>query len=353
MAERSSELERIETDENGNLLEVPERGQTLQTTGEFDADAALAETAETDDATQIRGQIEETRSQMSETIDAIQEKLSIANITEQVKDQVSEQISGAVETAKDAVYDKVNALGKSVGKSFAQIGKSDLAKKAQKNPWIFSVVGMGIGAILIGVLSGGKPKRKVSHRHKKLDVPQTRQSFASDAENDFDYQKPEGESDELLRRINTEHKEEKSASSTLAGVSSAAGSAYEGISSAAGKSYETVGKAAGKTYETVGKASGYAYEKAGNLGEAAMKNYKHYIEENPLAVGAVAVAVGAAIGYAIPLTKTENQYFGEVRDKIFDKAQASAQEAIGSVKQTVEDARQLIAEEVKSQTAAK
>ncbi len=343
MAEKSSELEKFETDGNENLLEVPERNQSLQMTDEFDADAALAETTETDDATQIRGQIEETRSQMSETIDAIQEKLSVANLTEQVKDQVAEQLSGAVETAKDAVYGKANAVAKTIGKSFAQIGKSDLVKKAQKNPWIFSVVGMGIGAILVGALSSGqKSKRKVSKHRKDFDVPQTRQTFTADAGSDFDYQKPEGKPSKILQRANTPQEEEKSASSTFSGVSSAAGSAYQGISSAAGK-----------TYETVGKASGYAYEKAGDLGEEAMKNYKHYIEENPLAVGAVAVAVGAVIGYAIPLTKTENQYFGEVRDKIIDKVQASAQEAIGSVKEAVGEARQVIAEEVKSQTAAK
>lgn len=345
MAEKSGELNNLNKieDEDGELLEISDRNRVPSQTEEFDAETTLAETSETDDATEIREQIEETRSQMSETIDAIQEKLSVANITEQVKDQVSEQISGAVETAKDAVYGKANAFAKSVGKSFAQLGDSDLARKAQKNPWIFSVIGIGIGAILVGALTGDqKSKRKASRRHKNLDVLQTRQQFAANTENDFADQNSEGKTDALLRRINSEQEDDKPARSTFSGVSNATGSAYQGISSAAGK-----------TYKTVGKASGYAYEKAGDLGEEAMKNYKHYIEKNPLAVGAVAAAVGAAIGYAIPLTKPENQYFGEVRDKIFDKAQASAQDAIGSVKQAVGDARQLIADEIKSQTAAK
>jgi len=125
------------------------------------------------------------------------------------------------------------------------------------------------------------------------------------------------------------------------------------VSSTVKTVYKGANRAAGKTYRAVGKASAYGYEKAGDLGSEIAENYQHYKEENPLAVGAVALAVGAAIGYAIPLTKIENEYFGEVRDKIAEKVQASAQDAIGSVKQTVEDARQIIAEEVKSKTASK
>ena len=91
MAEKSSELDYTDDvdtklarrdfdEENDDLLEIRSEEEALETT------------AETADAGQIRSQIEETRSQMSETIDAIQDKLSFANISEQVKDQVSEQI---------------------------------------------------------------------------------------------------------------------------------------------------------------------------------------------------------------------------------------------------------------------
>ena len=45
----------------------------------------------------IKAQIEETRNQMGETIDAIQERLSFANISE----QVSETVGNAIESAKD------------------------------------------------------------------------------------------------------------------------------------------------------------------------------------------------------------------------------------------------------------
>lgn len=344
MAERSSELNdsnEIELKDGENLLEVPERNRAFTATEEFDADAAIAETNETDDAREIREQIEETRSQMSETIDAIQEKLSVANITEQVKEQVVEQIGGAVESVKDVFYGKTNDLAKSVGKGFAQIGESDLVKKTRENPWLFSVIGMGIGAVLVGVLFDDQSrKRKNPRRFKKLDVPQTRQTYNANAHDEVLFRKPENTGENLEYDAETEHARKNE--SALTGVSDTAETVYKGVN-----------RAAGKTYQAVSKASAYGYEKAGDLGSGIAKNYQHYKEENPLVVGAAALAVGAAIGYAIPLTRTENEYFGEVRDKIVGQVQSSVQETIGSVKQTFADARHIIAEEVKTQTAAK
>ena len=80
-------------------------------------------------------------------------------------------------------------------------------------------------------------------------------------------------------------------------------------------------------------------------------NYEHYIEENPLAVGAVALAVGAVVGLAIPLTQKENEYMGEYRDNVLEKAQTTAQDALGTVKQMATEAQKAITDEVKTTTA--
>ena len=139
--------------------------------------------------------------------------------------------------------------------------------------------------------------------------------------------------------------------SAYEGVTSAAGSAYETLGSAAGKTYEGVGSVADKTYKGVTSAAGFAYDKAGDLGGQVKINYEHYIEENPLAVGAVALALGAAVGFAIPLTSKENEYLGEYRDQVVEKASEAAQDAIGTVKQMATEAQKVITEEVKSKTA--
>ncbi len=374
MAEKSSELieniKMIDTDSTEDLT----TGETaLQTRTDDDALIEIETRDDTDtdadditpETEQLREQIEETRRGMGETIDAIQEKLSFSNISEQVQAQVSEQISGAVETAKDAVFGKAIDVVNTVGRGFKEIGKTDLAKKAQANPAALAIIGAGVGVLLVSLLVDGKKKSKRKTASYNYDYD------SSDDEIRYtDSERRELKSSESYETSEPDKSSRQSArtrigdtaSSALETVSGAAGTAYEGVTSAAGSAYETLGSAASKTYEGVGSvagktyqgvtsAAGFAYDKAGDLGEQVKINYDHYIEENPLAVGAVALALGAAVGFAIPLTKKENEYLGEYRDTVVEKAQATAQDAIGTVKQMATEAQKVITDEVKSKTA--
>jgi hypothetical protein len=371
MAEKSGELEnQFETDAIATTG-VTNSDTSLQTRSEDDFAMAISPdddvTATNDDATadteQLREQIEETRRGMGETIDAIQEKLSIANISEQVKDQVSEQFGSAVESVRVATVEKASDFMKVINQGIKEIQKSDIARTAAQNPWILSVVGLGVGALVVNSLFSGS-KNNSSRRNKN------KRKFKYD-ESENRYREDYGR--RLKSSSQSDSKEESTVRTAGKKVGSTASSAYEGVTSAAGTVYESVGgaastvyegvgsaassaysgvsKATGKTYETVGNADGFVYDKAGDLGGQVKVNYEHYIKENPIAVGAVALAVGAVVGMAIPLTKAENQYMGEYRDNVLEKAQTAAQDAIGSVKQMATEAQNVIAEEIKSQTA--
>ena len=391
MAERSSELDNLDTSnsvEETSLQTREENSALVETETEV---SEVGEEASVE-ADQIREQIEETRRGMSETIDAIQEKLSFSNISEQVQTQVSEQINNVVETAKDALYGKTADVLDTVSRSFKDIGGGDLMKKAQQNPTALALIGAGIGALLVGALTGGKKKSKKKNDSYRYEGNSRKYDYNFDSDSDDDeIRYTTGSRRELKSSERTSSKTSESsessestfqaasgkisgaASSAYAGVTGAASSAYdgigdaasktyEGVGSVAGKTYETVGSVAektyegvgnlaGKTYETVGGVAGYTYDKASDLGGQMKVNYNHYIEENPLAVGAVALAIGAAIGFAIPLTRKENEYLGEYRDSVVEKAQATAQDAIGSVKQMASEAQRAITEEVKSKSA--
>jgi hypothetical protein len=378
MAEKSSELveniKMIDTDSTEDLTNNDSALQTRTGTDALtDTETRSADDEATIETEQIREQIEETRRGMGETIDAIQEKLSFQNISDQVKDQVSEQISGVVESAKDAFYGRAGEIVNTVGKGFKQIGGTDLAKRAQQNPTALAIIGAGVGALLISLLVGDdkKSKRKVASYRYDYDSSddQVRYTDSSRRELQSGYSNESAESTfqsarsrigdtassayESVSGVTSTAFEGVSgaASTAYEGVTNAAGIAYEGLGSVAGKTYEGVGSLANKTYEGVGSAAGFAYDKAGDLGGQVKINYDHYIEENPLAVGAVALALGAAVGFAIPLTKKENEYLGEYRDNVVEKAQATAQDALGTVKQMASDAQKVITEEVKSKTA--
>jgi vacuolar-type H+-ATPase subunit H len=81
---------------------------------------------------------------------------------------------------------------------------------------------------------------------------------------------------------------------------------------------------------------------------------QHAIENNPLAVGALVFAAGAALAMVLPPTRRESQLMGEMRDRTLDTAQQLAgdvaervQHVVEEVKPKLEETVQKVGEEVK------
>ena len=60
------------------------------------------------------------------------------------------------------------------------------------------------------------------------------------------------------------------------------------------------------------------------------------IEENPIALGLVALALGGAAALAIPETRKEHQVMGEARDALIETAQAKGQDVVEKAQNVVE-----------------
>jgi ElaB/YqjD/DUF883 family membrane-anchored ribosome-binding protein len=60
--------------------------------------------------------------------------------------------------------------------------------------------------------------------------------------------------------------------------------------------------------------------RAQRMGRRAISDPTRMIEEHPIAAGAVALAFGAALGAALPRTRTEDRYFGEESDRLMHEA---------------------------------
>jgi ElaB/YqjD/DUF883 family membrane-anchored ribosome-binding protein len=346
MAEKSSQLDRVDAADaittnagadQDDLLEVRSDDYTADdyTTSDTTALETTSDDAdETDDTDQIRAQIEETRSQMGETIDAIQEKLSFQNISDQVKEQVSEHINSAIETAKDSVYSAtIGNLGKA-GKFMQNIGKeiskTEAGKFARKNPFPLVLIGLGIG--LLAYEGFGKSRR--TYRYSDYDTdPRSRGTRDSGAMNTLK---------------SATGKISDTAGSALGTVSETTSNALHSVSDAASSAYGTVSDSANKAYSAVTDYAGTAYEKAGEYGTVAREKYDYYLEENPLAVGAVALAVGAAVGLAFPATRYEQEYMGEYSSQLLDKAKDTAGGLVERVKEVASEAQKTLGDEVKT-----
>ena len=78
-------------------------------------------------------------------------------------------------------------------------------------------------------------------------------------------------------------------------------------------------------------------------------------EEYPLVAGALAMAVGAAIGAALPRSRTENRYMGEHSDALFHEAEriyAEEREKLGKVAQAATDEANRVMKETKESADA-
>ena len=73
------------------------------------------------------------------------------------------------------------------------------------------------------------------------------------------------------------------------------------------------------------------------------------LRDTPLALGALGVGVGAAVGLAIPETAKEHEVMGEARDTFVEKAQEKAQAAQERVQQVAQEARSAAQQEAENQ----
>ena len=124
----------------------------------------------------------------------------------------------------------------------------------------------------------------------------------------------------------------------------------ETVSEKANATYESVSGALSNAYTGAGDAAHRAYDRVGEYGTVAHEKYDEYIEENPLAVGAVAVALGAAVGFAIPSTRYENKLMGEARENLVQKAQDAAGTLAERAKHAASEAGKKIQDEARSLT---
>jgi hypothetical protein len=61
------------------------------------------------------------------------------------------------------------------------------------------------------------------------------------------------------------------------------------------------------------------------------------MDDNPLALGAVALVAGAIIGMMLPRTEVEDSYLGETRDNVVESAREMAQDKVQQLSDAVRE----------------
>ena len=191
---------------------------------------------------EIREEIAQTRVDMAETIGAIQERLTPANIAAQ-----------AGETVRNAATQKVK-----------QMTDNPFVDTIKDNPSPAAMIGIGAAWLLM------KGRTPSSGRDWRSGAP-----------------------------------------------------AHQAVGTAGYREYGDVSSEVARMPELGGEMRDYRRQSAG---------FERVVRDNPLALGAAAAIVGAAIGASIPASETENRLMGEARDTVVDRARDLASEAADKVK---------------------
>ncbi len=128
------------------------------------------------------------------------------------------------------------------------------------------------------------------------------------------------------------------------------------VGDAASRAQDRVDESATQAQDRASEAASQAQDRVSNLTEQARYQarrasggFERMLRENPLAMGALAVGAGAAVGLAIPQSAQEHEVMGEARDTFVEKAQEKAQDAQQRVGRVAQEAQSAAKEEASNQ----
>lgn len=259
----------------GERAEEVTRGAEPGNQAHLDDDSDMDEEAELE-AERIEADIDRTREQMSETVEAIGEKLDPRNV-----------VSEAKETVREATIGKVEQMASTAGRSAQDTG-AGLMSTIRANPIPAAMTAIGVGWLLM-------------NRRQPY-------GYGSDARWSGPGSDYFGE-----RRYRDD-------------TGSNPADAVRGVIDRAGAS-------AGEMTDRAGETVGDVREQVGEVAWQARSQVERLLDENPLVLGVAALAAGAIAGAALPTTKPEREVLGQARDTLIDRAESVTQDALRSVEQ--------------------
>ena len=240
---------------------------------------------------EIESDIERTRTEVSSTIDAIQNKLTPSQLMDQ-----------AVAYARTSLP--------------ADFG-ANLSNAVRDNPVPVALVGIGIAWLIAsGRNSDGQARQR---RHAALYDEPSATTYSSGIET-------EGAHEGALHR---------------------AGSSIAGTGRDLKEKASDIGhRISDRTASVTGRAREMGHgarERVGQISERSRQGYyrtkdsfSRMVDEEPLLLGALGIAVGTILGAVLPRTRREDEMMGETRDTLVERAKGTVREQAATVKDSVQ-----------------
>lgn len=312
---------------------------------------------------EIERDIERTRADFSSTVEALQQKLKPSELADQAREYVM---------ATPPVASTMNAVN-----------------SVRANPIPYAMIGIGIAWLMTSNRHSKQyahyPRQRVYHRavyppsadigyESTYDSAHTNSTHANSTHANSVHTNSapihsehttEERSDGLLRRASSTVsqtgrglREKASAvggriSDTASSISDRASEVGQRIS---GSASDMTDRAKQMTRSATVRLQETAEEAQARLSQVGYRSQEQYyraknqasqlVDEQPLVVGALGIALGAALGAVIPTTRRENELLGPTRDELMLRARETTREHAETVKQSAQRIAELAKEEI-------
>ena len=246
----------------------------------------------------IRADIERTRARLGETVEALGGQLNPSHLAQRAKDHLREATIGKVQHMASNAKERIGETGRG------------LADTIRENPIPAAMVAAGIGWLLLK--GRDTPRSVTSHDGPDIYRNEDRATF-----------------DEPGSRVRD----------MASGVADRMSDVKDKAQEAAGRVTASAQDVAHRVTDSAKQAGERVSQKAGDVAHEvrartrqATDRVENEFEDNPLALGGVALALGLAVGMSVPRTRREVEMLGDKRDQLMEKAR----ETVASTTQKVE-----------------
>jgi hypothetical protein len=272
---------------------------------------------------QIKADIERKRNDVSEKIDTIQERLSPENLKHQAQESVQEMVKESTDKLIGYFNENVQQL------------PATLIETVKRNPAPAALIGIGIGWLLLESVNAKRDEQYVG------GVSRTNGGYQSAR---YGYEPPRvhvygssypGQYSTQTGDFNQQGQTDEKG--MLSQAREKIGELGEQVRDTVQGAVEGVSRQASRLGDQVTSLESQTGERAANLQSATHHQIQHAVDSNPLLVGAVAFAAGAALALALPATRRESQLMGDMRDRMVNTAQQVAGDVAGRIQHVAEE----------------
>ncbi len=272
---------------------------------------------------ELQADIASTRERIGRDIDELSDRVNPERLQNQAKDALADTLAGAQET----VMGTVNDLGQKAS-ARAQEASSGLIGMIRSNPVPAALIGLGVGLLAAGGAtvagsSGGASRYK---------------TYGGDAYGGFD--RTGGSASD---RFGTSSNDALVGAKALPRTNYAQDYGDQGY----GQGY---GGRAGSSSQGSFLQGSFSQRSSQSSGAQGVMGW---VEEHPLAVGAVTLLLGAAIGLSAPGTRYEDETMGEMSDRSIQRAKSVVGDAVDVVKESASQATKAVKDELSERSPSK